>query len=127
MERKIVGHRKLEVWKKGMAFAKTVYQVTDEFPSHELYSLSKQLRRAVVSMPSNVAEGYGRNSRSELHQFIGIARGSLSEVETQLELAQMLGYITPDRLESLLRQSSEIGRMLTGLREWAKKAKCPNH
>ena len=121
-----MGHRKLEVWKKAMTFAVSVYHATECFPSHELYSLSKQLRRAAVSVPSNIAEGYGRNSRSELHQFIGIARGSLSEVETQLELAQMLGYITPEYLQSLLQESGEIGRMLTGLREWAATAKKSN-
>ena len=121
-----MGHRKLEVWKKSMAFTVSVYQATAQFPSHELYSLSKQLKRAAISIPSNIAEGYGRNSKSELHQFVGIARGSLSEVETQLELAQMLGYITAEYLQALLRESGEIGRMLTGLREWAARSKKPN-
>lgn len=121
-----MGHRKLEVWKKAMAFTVSVYRATERFPNHELYSLGKQLKRAAVSIPSNIAEGYGRNSRNELHQFVGIARGSLSEVETQLELAQMLGYITPEYLKSLLSESGEIGRMLTGLREWAGKAKRAN-
>ena len=109
-----------------MTFTVSVYRATEHFPSHELYSLSKQLKRAAVSIPSNIAEGYGRNSRTELHQFVGVARGSLAEVETQLKLSQMLGYISAEYLQSLLKESGEIGRMLTGLREWAAKAKKPS-
>lgn len=104
-----------------MEFAVDVYHATEKFPQRELYCLAKQLRRAVVSVPSNIAEGYGRNSRNELHQFIGIARGSLAETETQIELARMLGYLTDDEARPLLRAAGEIGRMLTGLREWSGK------
>jgi len=117
------GHENLVVWKKAMEFAKDAYQATEKFPQRELYCLAKQLRRAVVSIPSNIAEGYGRNSRTELHQFVGIARGSLAEVETQLELARMLGYLSDSDTDTLLRDAGEIGRMLTGLREWSGKVK----
>lgn len=117
------GHESLVVWKKAMEFTRDVYRATERFPQRELYCLAKQLRRAAVSVPSNIAEGYGRNSRNELHQFIGIARGSLAEVETQIELARMLGYLEDSATQSLLRDAGEIGRMLTGLREWSSKNK----
>ena len=115
------GHEKLLVWNKAMEFARDVYRASEKFPQRELYGLAKQLRRAAVSVPSNIAEGYGRNSRNELHQFVGIARGSLAEVETQIELARMLGYLSDDETKPLLRDAGEIGRMLTGLREWSGK------
>lgn len=120
------GHENLVVWKTAMEFTRDVYRATERFPQRELYCLAKQLRRAAVSVPSNIAEGYGRNSRNELHQFVGIARGSLAEVETQIELARMLGYLNDRETESLLRVAGEIGRMLTGLREWSGKPKRTN-
>jgi four helix bundle protein len=99
-----------------------VYQVTRSFPREEIYGLSSQLRRAAVSIPSNIAEGHGRSSRKELHQFVGHARGSLLEAETQIEIAFNLGYVDKTKLSAMLQQSSEIGRMLTGLRSWAEGA-----
>ncbi len=117
------GHESLVVWKKAMEFARDVYRATEKFPQRELYCLAKQIRRAVVSVPSNIAERYGRNSRTELHQFVRTARGSLAEVETQIELARMLGYLTDNYTDVLLRDAGEIGRMLTGLREWSGRAK----
>jgi four helix bundle protein len=87
----------------------------------------KATKAGWVSVPSNVAEGYGRNSRAELHQFVGIARGSLAEVETQIELARMLGYLGDSEADSLARNAGEIGRMLTGLREWSGKASRSPH
>lgn len=88
------GHRDLLVWQKGMALVTEIYRVTKEFPKDELYGLTNQLRRAAVSIPSNVAEGYARNSRNELHHFLGQARGSLAELETQIEIAMNLGYMS---------------------------------
>lgn len=120
------GHESLVVWRRAMEFTRDVYRATENFPQRELYCLAQQLRRAAVSVPSNIAEGYGRNSRSELHQFVGIARGSLAEVETQIELARMLGYLQDSETQDLLRDAGEIGRMLTGLREWSGKAKRPS-
>lgn len=99
-----------------------IYRVTRTFPKDELYGLIAQLRRAAVSIPSNLAEGHGRNSRNEFRQFIGQARGSLSEVETQLEIAKNLGYIDAEMLEKLLKQTEAVGKMLTGLRAWSEKA-----
>ncbi len=113
------GHRDLLVWQKAMRFVTDIYQVTRMFPKEELYGLSSQLRRSAVSVPSNIAEGHGRASRNEFHQFIGHARASLLEAETQVEIAYNLGYIDEGVFARLCEQSSEIGRMLTGLRSWA--------
>jgi four helix bundle protein len=113
------GHRSLLVWKKSMQLVVTIYRATQTFPKHELYGLVSQLRRAAVSVPSNLAEGYGRNSPKELHHFIGNSRGSLAEVETQIEIARDLEYIAPDLATALLSSAAEVGRMLTGLRDWS--------
>ncbi|MGA7157919.1 MAG: four helix bundle protein [Acidobacteriaceae bacterium] len=85
-------HRNSIAWQKGMDLAKVVYKATQTFPSDERFGLTNQLRRAAVSIPSNIAEGNGRLSTGELMQFLGIARGSALEVQTQLELAAMLGF-----------------------------------
>lgn len=116
------GHRDLLVWQKAMRFVTDIYEVTKTFPREELYGLTSQLRRASVSIPSNIAEGHGRTSRNQFHEFIGHSRGSLLEAETQLEIAFNLGYLEKQTLARLLAQSSEIGRMLTGLRSWAANA-----
>ncbi len=76
------GHRDLLVWQKSMALVTDIYRVTQTFPQNELYGLTNQIRRAAVSVPSNLAEGHGRTSRKEFHRFVGQARGSLTEVET---------------------------------------------
>jgi len=113
------GHRDLIVWQKGMRLVADVYRATCAFPKYELYGLVSQMRRAAVSIPSNVAEGYARNSRNELHHFTGQARGSLAELETQIEIAQQLGYFAEAVADELLRETAEVGRMLTGLRTWS--------
>ena len=117
----MAGHRNLVVWKKSMAFVTELYLVTQTFPRDELYGLVSQLRRAAVSIPSNLAEGYGRNSTRELHQYIGNARGSAAEVETQIEIARDLGYLKPEAAKALVAKIAEIGRMLTGLRDWSEE------
>ena len=116
------GHRDLVAWQKAMDLAKEIYRVTRGFPREELYGLTSQLRRAAVSVPSNLAEGYSRNSRNEFHQFVGHARGSLAEVETQIEIAKDLGYVNANAAHDLLLMIGELGRMLTGLRSWSAKA-----
>ncbi|MBI1740545.1 MAG: four helix bundle protein [Acidobacteriales bacterium] len=110
------GHRDLIAWQKAMGLVRDIYQHTGEFPKHEVYGLASQLRRAAVSVPSNLAEGANRNSRGEFHQFVGTARGSLAEVETQVEIARDLGYIPAPVAEELLLRIEELGRILTGLR-----------
>jgi len=110
------GHRDLVAWQKAMSLVKQIYQHTGNFPKHEVYGLASQLRRAAVSVPSNVAEGANRNSRGEIHQFVGTARGSLAEVETQVEIARDLNYIPDPIAEDLLQKIAELGRILAGLR-----------
>ena len=113
MEEQDFQYRKLIVWQKAMQFSKQVYRLIEQFPATEKYALSDQVRRAVVSIPSNIAEGCGRASNRDYAHFLSIARGSLYETMTQLELAQALGYIeTISDVEGL---ASEISRMLTSL------------
>jgi four helix bundle protein len=116
------GHRDLVVWKRAMQFVTDIYHATSTFPREELYGLTNQLRRAAVSVPSNIAEGCGRDSKREFHQFLCHARGSLLEVETQLEIAQNLGYLSEMNVRDLLLKAREIGRILNGLRGWCEAA-----
>ena len=107
-------HRNLLAWQEAMKLVAAVYQVTTSFPRSELYGLTAQTRRAAVSIPSNIAEGAGRNSTREYVQFLGIATGSLSELETQLELGMMLKFLPDDA--DILRHTHRVGRLLTALR-----------
>jgi len=113
------GHRDLVVWQKAMILVTDIYQATREFPKDEVYGLRAQLRRAAVSVPSNLAEGHGRNSRREFHQFIGNARGSLTEVETQIEIAKKSRLRETSSRCGTFIQASEVARMLNGLRKWS--------
>ena len=113
------GHRDLIAWRKAMRLVTDIYRVTRTFPREETYGLTAQVRRAAISVPSNLAEGHGRTSRKEFHQFIAHARGSLVEVETQLEIALNLGHLAKDAAASLLDQASEVGRLINGLMLWA--------
>ena len=106
-------YRKLIVWQKAMQFSKAVYALIKQFPATEKYALSDQVRRAAVSVPCNIAEGCGRASNRDYAHFLSIARGSLYETMTQLELAQSLGYI--DAVKDVEELASEISRMLTTL------------
>ena len=116
------GHRDLLVWQKAMQFVTDIYHDTESFPKSEIYGLTNQLRRAAVSVPSNIAEGHGRRSKKEFHHFVSQARGSLLEVETQLEIARNLGYLSVERSGQLLEKASEIARMLNGLLSWCEAA-----
>jgi len=113
------GHRDLVAWQKAMELAKQVYVLTNSFPKHEVYGLSSQLRRAAVSIPSNLAEGAARNGQREFGYFISTARGSLAEVETQVELAVFLRYVPEETGKGLFACISDLGRLLTGLRNWS--------
>lgn len=106
-------HEQLEAWKFSMQLVKAVYQMTSDFPAEERYGLSQQMRRAAVSIPSNIAEGAGRNGAKEFLNFIGIARASLAELETQLQLAVMLGFAAPNHVAFEL--ADHTGKLLTGL------------
>ncbi len=107
--------RDLIAWQKAKVLAKDVYLVTRTFPKEETYGLTSQMRRAVVSIPSNIAEGKGRGTRKDCCHFVMQARGSLYELETQIELASDLGYLLPDRAKQLVGQCDEMGRILNGL------------
>lgn len=109
------GYRDLVVWQKAMDFVTNIYRSTEQFPKSELFALSNQLRRAVVSVPSNIAEGQGRASDKEFGHHLSIAYGSLMEAETQLQIASNLGYIDEAEVEQLLAGAAEIGRMINGL------------
>lgn len=106
-------HEQLEAWKFAMQLAKAVYELTADFPAEERYGLSQQMRRAAVSIPSNIAEGAGRNGAKEFLNFIGISRGSLAELETQLQLTVMLGFAEPGH--PAFELASSTGKLLTGL------------
>ena len=108
-------YRDLIAWRKAMDLVTDVYRVTQSFPRDELYGLTNQLRRAAVSVPSNIAEGQARFSRKEFHHFLSLARGSLVELETQLTIAENLGYIGPNQIRSVLDKASELGKVLNGL------------
>lgn len=111
----MVGYQDLKVWKLSMRFALNIYKETKQLPSDERFGLTSQLRRAAVSVPSNIAEGHGRGTPGDLARFVRIALGSLAEVETQLYIAQELDYIDRTVVSGLLSQVEEIGRMLSGL------------
>jgi four helix bundle protein len=105
----------LRVWQEAMKFAVEVYRVTSQFPRHELYGLSQQVRRAAVSVPSNIAEGKGHRSDGEFGRFLLHARGSLLEAQTQVMIAKELQYIGGEEAERLLAQADAIGRSLNSL------------
>jgi len=108
-------YRDLIAWRKAMDLVTDIYRVTRSFPRDELYGLTNQLRRAAVSVPSNIAEGQARFSPKEFHHFLSHARGSLVEIETQLTIAQNLDYLSPDLAQPVLDKAAELGRVLNGL------------
>ncbi len=111
------GYRDLKVWQSAMQLAEEIYRLSAKFPKYETYGLASQIQRSAVSLPSNIAEGQGRNSKKEFHHFLGIALGSLFELETQLHLAQRLNYLTEEEIDPLLKISDEIGKMIKGLQK----------
>ena len=108
---KVKTHKDLIVWQKAMDFVEEVYKLTDEMPKTEIYGLTSQIRRSVISIPSNIAEGAARNHDKECIQFLYVALGSIAELETQLILAERLKFISSVPLDDL----SEIKKMLLGL------------
>src|SRR5215467_10797796 len=108
-------YRDLIVWRKAMNLALEIYKLTDRLPDAEKYGLVSQLRRASVSIPSNIAEGKGRATDRDLLQFLACARGSVYELQTQLEIAGALGYASPASVRELTSNAAEVGRLLNGL------------
>ena len=105
----------LIAWQKALDLVAEVYRATRSFPKNEVYGLTAQLRRAAVSIPSNIAEGQGRVSTGQFKQFLGHARGSLYELNTQLRIAERLNYLTRKEVDQLTSRSAEVGRILNGL------------
>jgi four helix bundle protein len=113
----IKSYRDLRVWQAGMDLVVRVYRLTQGFPTHELYGLTSQMRRAAVSIPSNIAEGHTRESSKEYLHHLSIAQGSLAELETQIEIAGRLTYITPDQVAQSLTEVASLGRQMHALRD----------
>jgi four helix bundle protein len=113
-------HKDLDVWNKAMELVEKIYHITSEFPKEEQFGLTSQIRRSAISIPSNIAEGAARNSNKEFIQFLYVAIGSLSEVETQLLLAKRLTFINENKL---LNEIESIRRMLLGLIKFLKRNK----
>lgn len=113
----------LIVWQKAVDLAEDVYNITKHFPTEEKYGLASQINRCVVSIPSNIAEGAGRNSENEFHHFLGISAGSAFELETQLIIAQRLGYIESEKLKIIVQKVNEVQNMTFGLQKKIKSNK----
>lgn len=111
-------HRDMKVWQESIELVKEVYDLLTDFPKNEEYGLSLQIRRAVVSIPSNIAEGCGRGTNKELYHFLNIASGSLAEVETQLYISYTLGYI--DGMSRIDGRLESVQKLLSGFRKHIK-------
>lgn len=105
----------LIVWQRSMDLAVRIYRTTQKLPASERFGLTSQLRRASVSIPSNIAEGYGRQSTGYYRQFLSISRGSLMEVETQINICERLKYLAQSDTEDIFKEIIEISKMLTSL------------
>lgn len=112
-------YKDLRVWKEAMELVFRIYALTNAFPKDELYGLVSQMRRAAVSVVSNIAEGKGRESKKELAHFLSTARGSLRELETQVIIAARLEYMSSEAEQELLGRIDDVGRMLAGLMNFA--------
>ncbi len=109
--------RDLKVWQLGMQLAEEVYRLSRQFPKHETYGLGSQIQRAAVSIPANIAEGHAIGSTKDFARFLGIAQGSLAELETHLMLAERMKYSNPIEIGSILGRCGEEARMLRSLRK----------
>ena len=106
-------YRDLVIWQRAIQVCVAIYRLTKSFPREEIYGLSNQLRRASVSVPSNIAEGYGRLTREQYRHFLGIAKGSNLELQTKLVIARELGFSDPQEIDRAESLSFEVGKMLT--------------
>jgi four helix bundle protein len=114
-KQKISSYQDLLVWQKSMVLVEQIYKISNTLPSHEQWGLTSQMRRAAVSVPSNIAEGYGRQATGNYKQFLSICRGSLYELETQVLLCNRLSYLNQKESEDILRNITEISKMLFSL------------
>jgi four helix bundle protein len=108
-------HQKLEAWAKGIELVIAIYKNSEHFPKEERYGLTSQIRRAAVSIPANIAEGAGRHSQKEFAHFLSNSQGSASELETELIIANRLGYLDEASFRVLIHELDRIGRLITGL------------
>lgn len=108
-------YRDLIVWQRAIETCLSVYKITRQFPREELYGLANQMRRSGVSVPSNIAEGYGRLSREQYRHFLGVAQASNFELQTQLLIARELGFGEPEQIGAAASTSEEVGKMLTAI------------
>jgi len=115
MSEKIDNFKQLKIWQMGIEIARDVYVLTERFPKEEMYGLTSQVRRASVSIPSNVAEGFKRNHCKEFSQFIHVALGSAAEIETQLIVSREVGYINTTDLKNISNKLDQFSRMATSL------------
>jgi four helix bundle protein len=118
MEDKIIksrSYKDLDVWKLSIELVKEIYRITEKFPPSEIYGLTNQIRRAAVSIPSNIAEGQERNSAKEFRQFLAIALGSVAEIETQLIIAKEINYLTEAEVEPFMASIDRLRKMTRGL------------
>ena len=112
---KVSHYQQLIVWQKAMDLVEKVYEATKTFPREEVYGITNQLRRAAVSVPSNIAEGQGRRTTADFLRHLGIAYGSLLEVETQLLIAVRLSYLSQAKCDLVIESTSEVGRLMNGI------------
>jgi four helix bundle protein len=111
----VQSYRQLVAWQKAMELVRQIYETTKTFPKEEIYGLSSQIRRAAVSIPSNIAEGQGRDSTKEFLHHLSIAYGSLMETETQILIAESLNYLKSEDRVLILEKTAETGRLINGL------------
>jgi four helix bundle protein len=114
--KRVRSYRDLIAWQKAMDLVVSVYEVTSTWPKEELYGLTRQAREAVVGVLTNIAEGCGRNSPREFHHFLGISYGSLMELETEILVADRVGYQPPEDTQRILAATAEVGRLINGLK-----------
>ena len=107
-------YKELKIWQRSMDFVERVYEVTSNFPKEEKYGLTSQLRRSVLSVPSNISEGAGRGTNRQFKHFLGVSMGSVNEAQTQIELAFRIGYLGREVYESLINEGVQIYKMILG-------------
>ena len=113
---KVSNYKDLIVWQKAMDLSVALYKSTSSFPKEEVYGITAQMRRAAVSVVSNIAEGHSRNTTGEYRQFLGVAKGSLCELETQIMLSNRLNYLSDESTAKLLSISDEVGKMIVAIK-----------
>ncbi len=108
-------HKDLDVWRKSIDMVTEIYGLTKSFPKEEIYGITNQIRRSAISIPSNIAEGAGRNHKKEFKQFLHISLGSLTELQTQLIISRNIGYLNDEVYKNLNNKLDDIGMMISGL------------